>query len=239
MNNKRKFSSLFLSLYFMGLAAGFVLIFFATWADLESAYYGFDYTGSEPFSTLQCPIFMTKAETESFSVEVTNKAERRIINASLITNISTPVLMETANTLFSLEPGETKKLEWEIGPQHIDLGRFIFIRAWLHRAYPNPDKEGSCGVYVLSLPGKGVYYAWGLALCSLLGMGGSLFGLKDSFSAAPNGAFVRLMALALIVLAGLIATYLSFWMGGVLALVLAVLMSAISFGAQVNADLSR
>ncbi|MCC7119462.1 MAG: hypothetical protein IT310_13135 [Anaerolineales bacterium] len=227
-------TSFFVAIFIFGALAGLLLTFFATWADLESAYYGFDYTGGEPFSTLACPIFMTQSETSSFSVKVTNTAERALA-PSLITNLSSPVLQIKQTTPLALEAGETKEVKWEIGPQNIDFGHFIFVRAWLHRAYPIKDKENTCGVYVLSLPGRGAYYAWGLAALSLLGMGSGLLKLRQAFGPERGGGrFGRLGALALIVLLGLFFTYQAFWMGGVVVLVLAILLSLISLGHEIR-----
>lgn len=224
----------FVTLFILSALAGLTLTFFATWADLESAYYGFDFTGGEPFSTLKCPIFMTKTEVASFSVEVANPTEREL-DPALITSLSSPVLVEKATTLFSVNPGETKTLTWEIGPQNIDLGSFIFIRALLHRAYPIADKEGTCGVYILSLPGKGAYYLWGLVVLSLLGMAGSLFALRKAFGPERGGGTLgRLIALVIITLIGLFFTYQAFWMGGVASLVFAVLLSLITLGHEIK-----
>lgn len=220
----------FIAFFIFGAFLGLALVFFATWGDLESAFYGFDRTGGEPFSTLRCPVLMTATETSSFSVKVTNNTGKKI-NPSLIADISTPILMDVSNTPFPLMPGETKSMKWNIGPQNIDLERFIFVRAWLHGGFPMPDKESTCGVYILFLPGKGVYYTWGMIVLGLLGMGGGLFALRKVPVPERGGGTVgRLSVLAVIILIGLLVTYTGFWLGGVVDLVFAFLMIMISLG---------
>lgn len=220
----------YIAFFIFGAFLGLALVFFATWGDLESAFYGFDHTGGEPFNTMHCPILMTATETSSFSVKVTNNTGQKI-NPSLIANISTPILIDTSTTRFPLEPGETKSMKWDIGPQNIDLERFILIRAWLHGGYPMPDKESTCGVYVLFLPGKGVYYTWSMIVLSLLGMGGSLFAMRKApVSDRGGGTVGRFTVLAVIILLGMLVTYTGFWMGGVVTLVFAFLMIMISLG---------
>ncbi len=231
MTFKRKFSII---VFLLGALSGLTLIFFASWADLESTFYGFDNTGGEPLGALSCPIFMTKTENASFSVKVVNKTERAI-SPSVVTNLSTPIMIEKRSDPLSLEVGESKTIAWEIGPQNIDLGRFIFIRAWVRGGYPMEDQESVCGVYILPLAGKGIYYSWGLAALCLLGLGIGLYGLYRSQSPAKRGrgVFAQLAFFAIVLLIGLFSVHINFWMLGVLTLVLSVLLTLLFAGASV------
>lgn len=220
--------------FLLGALGGLTLIFFATWADLESTFYGFDNTGGEPLGALSCPIFMTKTETSSFSVKVVNETEKQIF-PSVVTNVSTPATMEKNNDPLTLESGAAQTLTWEIGPQNIDLGRFIFVRAWVRGGYPMKDKENTCGVYILPLAGKGIYYSWGLALICLLGLGIGLYGVYQSQSPARrgHGVFTQLLFFTVVIVIGLISVHISFWLLGVLTLVVSILLTLLFAGASV------
>ena len=230
MNKQTSKTHIYMALYIFGAFLGLLLIFLSTWADLESSFYGFDRTGGSPFTTLRCPVIMTPTETSSFSVRVTNTADRRIA-PSLIADISTPLVMNASTENLTLEPGESRRLSWAVGPENIDLKRFIFARAWLHAAYPLPDRESTCGIYILFLPGKGIYYTWGAVFLSIFGMGYGLYMMRrEENPEKDNDVISRLTLLAAIVLIGFVFVYTGFWLGGILILVLAFLLVVISIG---------
>ncbi|MCQ3936551.1 MAG: hypothetical protein DPW18_05820 [Chloroflexi bacterium] len=230
MKNQAQKKSLYLTFYIAGVVFGLALTLAATWADLEAAFYGFDHTGGDRMNTLQCPILMGADETGSFSVEITNTTDRSL-SPTIKTDVSTARAPVSTYNPIKLEAGETRRLEWTIGPENVDLGRFILVRAWMYAAYPIKDKENTCGVMVLPLPGSGMVYTWGVVALSLLGMGGGLFLLRKAQSPERGGMDLsRMGALAVIVIAGLVISFMGNWLAGVLVLVLSLLISVISIG---------
>lgn len=216
------------TIYLVGIIAGLALTLIATWGDLEAAFYGFDRTGGLRLSSLSCPILMSNTETSSFSIKIKNSADRTL-SPSVKVDVSSLIAPISNYESILLEVGETKKLSWEIGPENIDLNRFIFARAWVYASYPLRDREATCGVLVLPLPVSGNIVTWILTLLSLLGMGIGLYMQKQAEGQNGSGMHAqRFVLLAGIVLIGLISAYLGNWLLGVLTVALASLVSVIS-----------
>lgn len=229
MNNKNFPKNLHFLFYAVGAVLGLAVTFFATWADLEASYYGFDRTGGARLSSLSCPIFMTATETTTVSIRLRNSTDNTIA-PSIKVDLSSPLAQESLIEKADLAPGENKRLEWEIGPENIDLKRFVFARIWTYAAYPLKNQEATCGVFVLPLPGSGVAYTWGMVVLSLLGMGYGLFIKRDLRTPGRNTDYERFSFLAIVITLGLVVSYLGLWLAGVLVLVLAFLVIVISLG---------
>lgn len=230
MENKQTQKTIYLIIYLIGIVAGLLLTLIATWGDLEAAFYGFDRTGGLRLSSLSCPILMNNTETSSFSIKVKNSTDRKL-SPSVKTDISSPIAPITSYENIVLEAGETKKLEWVLTPENIDLNRFIFARAWIYASYPLPDREATCGVVVFPLPVSGSVATWGLTLMSLLGIGIGIYGQKQAEGHIGSGMRVsRFTLLAALVIVGIIASYAGIWLLGVVILALSLLVSVISIG---------
>ena len=225
----KRFSFPFFSiLFYLGILVGFLLTGMATWADMEATSYGFPITGGERLNTLSCPMLMTKNEVGIFSVKVVNTTDKKIAS-SIRTDIATQVDPVTSYTFAQLAPGETKQVEEQIGPDNLIFGQFIFARASVN-AYPLPSSENVCGVFIVDLPTNGRTITWTMVGLSLLGVSVGLYGIsrsQDSINAKPMD--VRLLILlAFLVFAGIISSFLGWWIQGlvvIIVLVLALLMS--------------
>lgn len=233
MKNQPSTGNLHLILFMLGVSAGILLTLLSTWADLESSYYGFDRTGGARLSTLSCPMLMTHTETNAISIRIENDTEKKVSPAIKV-DISSPLAPVSSIEEAILEPGETKRLSWQISSQNIDLGRFIFARVWTYAAYPLRDREATCGVFVLSLPGRGIFYTGGLILVSLLGMGYGLMGMRQQKGPVRSADFERASFLALVTTLGLFVSYMGWWLAGVLVIVLAFLVIVISIGYSIR-----
>jgi hypothetical protein len=55
-----------------------------------------------------------------------------------------------------LAPRESATLTKKIGAENVDLDRFIFVKALMYAAYPLPDQEATCGVFILPMRGSGI-----------------------------------------------------------------------------------
>ncbi len=163
--------------YFVGLVAGLFLIVTSTWADMESTFYGFERLANAGLKGLSCPVLMTRAETGTISFDISNPTERRI-SPSIKTALSTSVLPDEFNETIEIAPGETRRLEWAVGPENVDLERFIFAKVLLYSSFPLPSREATCGIFVLNLPGSGRVILPALVLLSLAGMGWGLYSLS-------------------------------------------------------------
>lgn len=232
--NKSKFN-LFLAIFVIGVLSGLTLTVLSTWADLESAYYGFARRAGAGLKGLSCPVLMTTDEVNSITLKVTNTTERKL-SPAVRTEISSPAVAFLYSDYVELQAGESAVMEWEIGPDNVDLGRFIFAKVLVYASYPIPDREGTCGVYIVNLPGKGIIFTWALVLLSLLGMGVGLYGLSQVRDDERSGAELarQLLFLAVVVILGLFTVYMGMWIQGVMVLVIALLFSVIISGLIVN-----
>jgi hypothetical protein len=214
--------------YLVGLLAGLFLIVVSTWADMESTFYGFERLASAGLKGVSCPILMTRAETGTISFDISNSTERRI-SPSIKTALSTPVLSEEFNETIDIAPGETRRLEWAVGPQNVDLERFIFAKVLLYSSFPLPSREATCGIFVLNLPGSGRVILSALVLLSLAGMGWGLHRLSRFRSAYQwvDKHMGSLMFLAALIVLGLGMSFAGGWISSMLVLVAALLIIVI------------
>jgi hypothetical protein len=214
--------------YVIGVLVGLFLILIAAWADMESTSYGFARLANAGLRGLSCPVLMTRDETRMISLSVSNKTDGRI-SPSIKTQISTSLLPEQFLENIELAPGRSKRLEWAVGPENIDLGSFIFAKVLLFSAYPLPSQEATCGIFVIDLPGNGQVILPVLLMLSLLGMAWGLHRI-NRFRALNKWAtkyFGSMAFLALMIVLGLVIGFIGSWVPAVLVLVVALLISVI------------
>ncbi|MBL8050238.1 MAG: hypothetical protein JNM46_03370 [Anaerolineales bacterium] len=234
MLNQKTKKTFYFILYLIGVIAGLSVTLLATWGDLEAAFYGFDRVGGSRMSSLSCPILMSDNETSSFSIKINNSLDRNLAPSVKI-DISAPSAPISSYESVLLLPGESKKLEWQIGPENIDLGRFIFARVWTYAAYPQPDREGTCGIVIYPFQISGKILTSILVALSLFGTGIGLYGLKQSGSLEGSGMKTsRYNLVAIIMFVGLINSFIGIWLIGVLVLAVSLLLGVISAGFSVK-----
>jgi hypothetical protein len=232
MNDRSKKMRIWGALIFAcGILVGIVFTVCAVWADLESTLY-FTKLTNVKLTTLKCPVFMTKTEEGKITATFKNTIDRHI-NPSIRAEFSSPGLTITAREFLPLEVGEKKQVEWTVNKDNIDLKFFIFAKVYSTAEYPIPAREGTCGIFVLNLPGlTGMQVEIILFAVSILCLVAGLW-LWQASSPDTLGrtydATRALRFLALLVLAGMIVGSLGWWIVGVLLLVLIVLMSVSIF----------
>lgn len=234
METQTKNYRLFLILFAIGMVSGLTLTALSTWADLEAAYYGFSRRASAPLDGFRCPVLMTTGESNVVSLRIKNTTDGKI-SPSIQVETSSPVAANEFSENLELAPGESAEREWTVGPENVDLKRFIFAKALVYSAYPIPNRETTCGVFILDLPGNGTVIAWAMILLSLLGMGGGLYGVnraQDRIKEAGEGlnSAQQLMFLSLIILLGLASVFMGSWLFGIVTLVVSLLFILIAAG---------
>ncbi len=133
---------------------GVILILVRAIPDLEATMYGFIKFNYPRLSSLRCPMLMTTLDRAPVTVRLNNPLDRTLswsVNAQFSPNI---VLSDTSQS-FDLQPGESKELSWDVDQTNIDLGSFIFARAFASSTSSLPMREATCGTLVLNLPFKG------------------------------------------------------------------------------------
>lgn len=224
MNKPTTSPTLFFALYVLGALLAASLAVIATWSDLEAAFYGFDRRASNPLRTLSCPVLLNRNETGQVSVRISNSQDRKL-SPSVRAEFSSR--LETVSTLdsYDLAPGETKTVSWTIGPDNVDLRRFIFSKVLVFASYPVPDQEASCGTFVFNLPIPGAVLQTLMVILGLGGMAGGLFVLNRS---APLTGRLGKGQRPLTFLAGVLAVALfvslaGWWVQAVLLLAVALI----------------
>ena len=223
--------------YGIGVAVALLLVIVAVWADMEATVYGFERLAGGGLHGLTCPIMMARNETRTIHLNVSNPTEGRI-SPSIKTQISTRLVPVEFLETFALAPGESKELEWQVGPQNIDLGRFIFAKVLLYSAYPLPSQETTCGIFIVNLPGDGRVILSVLIALSLVTMGWSVqqlnrYRASNEWLGKYFGGLIFLAALASL---GLIISLIGSWIVALLMMLLALLTIVILLGSLLLAD---
>ena len=134
-------------------------------------------------------------------------------------------------TPVELIPGESKRVEWKIGPENIEFRQFILIRALVYGFYPMPNRENTCGVFIVNLPLNGAVITWTMAVLSLLGIGIGLYGLMQSRGPAQSGRdMLRFTLLFFLVIAGLITSFMGWWIQGIIVIAVSLLLGVVTAG---------
>lgn len=213
-------------LYAVGILLGVTIATLAIWADYEAASYGFPRRAQTPFKGLSCPIFMTRNETQTIQIRLTNSTEKKI-SPSIRTEISTKLVTDEKLEFFELGPGESLLVERTIDSENIDLGQFIFAQTSIFSAHPLPDQENTCGVFILPMGGNGTVILIVISLISLISTIMGLFLLNKSN--VPKKIFYPLGFIAIVMVLAMTCSFLGLWIQGILMLVLAILTVFITF----------
>ena len=207
MENKKPSSSFFVTVYILGALISVTLAVLATWGDIEAAFYGFDRRASTRLPGLRCPILMNRNETGVVSVRISNTTDRKL-SPSVKAEFSARITPTSTLDSIPLEPGESRIVEWTVGPENVDLGRFIFSKVLVFASYPIPDRETTCGAFIIDLPVRGNALVVLMIVLGAAGMGGGLYFLNRSrpLTQRAETALRPLTFLAIIIALALVAS---------------------------------
>jgi hypothetical protein len=172
MDNTTSSTTPFLAAYILGALLSLTVSVIAAWSDMEAAFYGFARRASTPLPKVSCPIFLNRYETGVVSVKISNTTDRKL-SPSVKAEFSSKLTPISTLDSVELAPGETKTVTWTIGPENIDLKRFIFSKVLIFASYPLPDRETACGTFIVDLPIPGTVM---LTLLIVLGLAGMAVG---------------------------------------------------------------
>ena len=228
MRNKQPAPILPILLFAIGVITGLTLSALATWPDFEASSYQFARNTNTPLNGLRCPIILNRNETGTVSLTVSNTTDR-LLTPSVKTQIST-----SGEPISFLEPlrlaaGQAKKLEWKIGPENIDLHYFIFVKALVYASYPIPNREATCGTFIMDLPFGGTTFLILMSTLSLASMGGGLF-ILSRINQRPERAEINLRPmyfLAILILTALIVSFMGWWIQSIVVIVISVLTAVV------------
>ena len=226
-NQKKPIRSLAIFLFSVGVVLGMSLTGVAIWTDLEATFYGFGKVADNPLTTLRCPVLMTATETGIIRATLSNNSELPV-DARVRVYVSNPGPIRIVETITSLAPGETKKVEWTVTSEDVDFGNLILVKVLAFAYYEAPVREKWCGILVLNLP----YLSGNQVFNSALGL--SLAGLLIGFALWVIGgrplkgktliAFHAMIWLAVFVLADMVFSFMGLWLLGLILFVAAALL---------------
>jgi hypothetical protein len=212
-----------------GVLLGLALVTGATWADLEASLFDSSMTADEALGTLRCPVLITRTESGTISATIKNPTERRK-NRYVRAHISQGYLtvMREENTKFEVESGAKRELEWGVNPEDAVYGRMILARIHVFGSYPLPAMHQSCGILVLDVPGLSGRAFVALVVvvsCLLMAIGLGLWSVAERpMLRRARNASAAMVAMAVIVVLGLLTIAVGWWEAGVLSLVVVVLL---------------
>lgn len=213
-----------LVLFSVGVLLAFFLTALLVWADVEAFSYGFPRTGKEQMGGLSCPQFMGRKESADVAVTLRNGTERALRpRVQIMVSQSGLSLWRTTDTLtVEMQPGESKTNTWEVSASDIVLGQFVFARAYTFGSYPQPDQEGTCGIFVMDILGLGgiaLFWLWLALSLGLIAAGLWLADFRRSELVQSPGKGLARKVLAVLVGIGLLAGYMGWWAVGVFLLI--------------------
>ncbi|HEY5729217.1 MAG TPA: hypothetical protein VIS72_04145 [Anaerolineales bacterium] len=237
MKNNRTSPTIVSLSYVIGAIIGLYLVVVSAWANMESAFYGFSRLADAGLGGFNCPVLMTRDETRAISLTVSNKTDG-LISPAVKTEISTSNITQEFLENMELAPGESIKLEWTVGPDNVDLERFIFAKTLMFSAHPLPNREATCGIFVINLPGSGRVILPIMVVLSLLGMGWGLYMMnKSGDSTAWVTSHIRPMTfLAVLIALGFVVSFMGGWVPSILLLAAALLMIVILLGSFILSE---
>ncbi|MDQ3006144.1 MAG: hypothetical protein M3R47_12285 [Chloroflexota bacterium] len=228
MQNKTPAPILSILLFAVGVLIGLAIAILATWPDFEASSYQFARNTNTPLNGLRCPIILNRDETGTVSLTVSNTTDK-LLTPSVKTQIST-----SDDPISFLEPlrlasGQAKKLEWRIGPENIDLHYFIFVKALVYASYPIPNREATCGTFIMDLPLGGTIFLILMVTLSLTSMGSGLY-ILNRINQSPERAEMNLRPmyfLAVLIVLALIVSFMGWWIQSIVVIVMAVLTAVV------------
>ncbi len=211
-------------LFALGVLLGFVLAAGLTWAQIEASFYGFPHYSDRPLQDFSCPRLMTHREQAELRLKIRNPGQTPLRQMVGI-EISSPGPLISERKVISLAPGEEKQVTWTISAkQNLDLGLFIFARAYRYPTYLGPMAQATCGVLVLNLPGSGsvLLPLWILLVGVLL-----LPRLAKMDDLNTSQEVLMFRSLALVTALALLAALAGWWPLGLLFLIVQIVLSVV------------
>lgn len=232
MKTNPSYQTLGYLLFFIGALAGLLFTGLATWADFEASMFDVSNYSDTTLPTLRCPVVISPRETGAIRASFNNPTDGKLTRRVRV-RVSQKVVtrMEEEFLTLPLEPGETETLTWPVNSENVVWGRLILARVYQQRNHPLPSRSSACGVIVASMFGLPGSWITGLAMAGspILMLAGFLLWKNNR---RPNLSTARrisdrelsMKALAVIIILGILTTFLGQWMLGAILVVVAVLL---------------
>jgi len=200
------------------------------WGEIEASFFNSGLRSDEPLRSLNCPAVITPSETAYVSGAFDNPSDR-VVDMEIRTYVSAGfvTLMNEYITNFTLEPGESKRVEVPVSAEEAAYDRIVMVRMHQMKRVPFPYMNAACGIVVVNLRGLNgsQFVALSLGLGALLSAGGIALW---AFNAKPIvwdrlKIFRAMIFLSLTALSIPISSLLNFWGLSILLLVIWIFMA--------------
>jgi len=232
-------------IFIIGLIIGFGFNSLAVIADLTGAGFWGDSQDAAAFDheqptqaelvKIRCPILLAPGEEGNLTATFRNSHQKKAdILIKVVVSERDFVNYRVVTTSMPIEPGNEQDFRWQVTGQDIIERNFILTRVFLmnqDRSTPYPARTDSCGIFVLSIFGlKGaslVVLMFVTSLISLVVGSVLLYRRGTPIQKSSPRIDYGLYVLDGIILIGMIADLLGWWIFAGLVLLLAVILTSI------------
>lgn len=230
---KYTFRIIAMVLFLIGVIPGMLIFGGASWADLESVFYGFQDMGGGRLNTLDCPILMTSSDVGTVEATFKNPNDTPI-SFMVQADISNSGMFRTERSTVNLEGKKSKTISWKVTSQDVDLRNFIFVQISNFPAQKIPFRQATCGIMVLNFPQFSGNQVFPFAMIVILGgiVGGlwiwELYGQPVSGKLPEMTRAMK--TLGILVLVGMLVSFWGSWLFGVIIFAASVLAIGVILG---------
>ena len=228
-----------LILFFIGIFIGVLAAGGLTWSSLEANFYfGYGIQGNRALK-VNCPPVLAASDTGMVTVSIFNPSTRQV-KPRIEADLSGPVFPSTLETQLSIAPGERKTASWEIGYRNVAFGNLILAQVYQYSAYPLTSAKGYCGTLVFNLHGLTGMQFLGLFLAA--GLIGTLVGFilaaigRRLLGERKRDEMGGMLLLSGFVLVGILGGLIGWWLVGVIAIAISVLLTTALFSRKIIAS---
>jgi hypothetical protein len=220
-----------LLIFAAGVVLGAAFSVAAVWGDIEALVFDPSVKADATLGSLSCPVIVTTKDAGTATAKVSNPGDNKMTR-SIRVHVSHGhvTLMKEIREKFVLEPGESKRFEWDLLPEDAAFGRFILVGAYLPSYHPYPSRRGSCGSLVVDTQWlNGGQITALVVVGSVVGMAGGL-GMwlagnqpaKEQRKRAGHAMAIMAGAIG----TGIVASLLGWWLLAGLLLVISLFLVA-------------
>jgi hypothetical protein len=213
--------------FYAGIILGILLFGSSVWADLESNYYfGHEVKGQQT-ANLTCSPILTVADSKSITVLIHNTSDK-LVTPSIQADISNNLAIRSERTNTSVSAHQTVPVTWQLKNDDVVFGHLILVHIFQYPVYTLPSADAYCGIIFLNLAtvtGMELYIL--VLLGTLLGIISGL--MLWVWNSRPIEGQIRqqlggMILLTILVVIGLLFSWIGWWGPGVIILVLSFLM---------------
>lgn len=216
-------------IYSCGVILGMAITGLTMWGDLEASLYD-SFINYEGRQRLSCPVMISSSETGTVSTTTKNPSDKPIKSRVVLRTTEGFIsMMREERDFRDLAPGESYDLEWIVNPEDaVYGGLLILVKVRTDLTYPLTDRQASCGIIVVNSQGfSGVQIFIFAVVASLvfMALGITILGVNNQpLIGKPNKVFRAMLALATLILLGMLSGLFGWWVVGAVIFIVGILL---------------